>query len=128
MAKGIIENELLIVDVFCDTIDLVLSFVTDDLRIGAGNYINFSLGQLLLKDGPLFDAYVQFEMISSLVLNHERNVLLLSLYELLEINIDLPSLGFIFFFSLLSVLLDIFHSTSSLFAIEFNLLDLVGAR
>ena len=67
-------------------------------------------------------------MITSLVLNHERNVLLLSLNELLEINIDLPSLGFIFFFSLLSILLDIFHSTSSLFAIEFDLLDLVGAR
>ena len=66
-------------------------------------------------------------MISSLVLNHERNVLLLSLYKLLEINIDLPSLGFIFFFSLFSVLLDIFHSTSSFFAIEFDLLDLVGA-
>ena len=58
MAKGIIENELLIVDVFCDTIDLVLGFVTDDLRIGAGNYINFSLGQFLLEDGPLFDAYI----------------------------------------------------------------------
>ena len=58
MAKGIIENELLIVDVFCDTIDLVLGFVTDDLGIGAGNYINFSLGELLLEDGPLFDAYI----------------------------------------------------------------------
>ena len=67
-------------------------------------------------------------MISSLVLNHEWNVFLLSLYKLLEINIDLPTLGFIFFFSLFSVLLDIFHSTSSFFAIEFDLLDLVGAR
>lgn len=67
-------------------------------------------------------------MITSLVLNHERNILLLCLYELLEININLPSLGFIFFFSLLSVLLDIFHSTPSFFAIEFDLLDLVSAR
>ena len=67
-------------------------------------------------------------MITSLVLNHERNILLLSLNKLLEINIDFPSLGFIFFFSLLSILLDIFHSTSSLFAIEFDLLDLIGAR
>ena len=67
-------------------------------------------------------------MITCLVLNHERNVLLLSLYELLEINIDLPSLGFIFFFSLLSVLLDIFHSTSSFLAIEFDLFDLIRAR
>jgi hypothetical protein len=58
VAKGIIEKKLLIVDVFCDTIHLVLGFVTDDLRIGAGNYINFSLGKLLLKDRPLFDAYV----------------------------------------------------------------------
>ena len=67
-------------------------------------------------------------MITSLVLNHERNILLLSLYKLLEINIDLPSLGFIFFFSLLSILLDIFHSSSSLFTIEFDLLDLICAR
>ena len=67
-------------------------------------------------------------MITSLVLNHERNILLLCLYELLEININLPSLGFIFFFSLLSVLLDIFHSTPSFFAIEFDFFDLVSAR
>lgn len=58
MAKGIVEKKLLIVYVFCDTVYLVFGFVTDDLRIGAGNYINFSLGQLLLEDGPLFDAYV----------------------------------------------------------------------
>lgn len=57
--EGVVEGEGVVFDVLGDAVDLVLGFVDLDLRVGAGDGVDFSALLLLLEDGALADADCQ---------------------------------------------------------------------
>lgn len=63
LAESIVEFESLIVDEFCDAVDLVLAVVDDDFGVRDGCYVDLSAGELGLENWPLLYAHINLQLV-----------------------------------------------------------------
>ena len=127
MPKRIVELKLLVVDELGDAVDLVFALVHDQLRIRDGDTVDVTVFELALKNGPLFDADANFELVSRDVRRHEGHVVALCLHHGLKVDIDLDSGCLVVQLTLIALPLDVIHAPSPLFSLDFQLFDLFQA-
>jgi len=123
--ERVVEGEVLVVDVLCNSIHLELAIMHNDLRIHARNAVDLAVGKLLREYGPLLHAHADLHLVSWNVrsLLWESHDLLL--YHLLKVHIHFDSMRLIHSFSLRFLLPHLLHLFPPFFSLLLQPLDLL---
>ena len=113
----------MVLDVLCDTINLVFRFMDSNLRICCRNSVDLAIDLLFFKDGSLPDTDSELGLSGRLVSGDEFFFELAFFDHELEVDVDVFARSQIQGFFLLFLLFGCFHILPTLFSLLFYFLN-----